>query len=95
MKEPDEEGVASHLGPESCAGRREVAGEALTGGSAGPVLSCDIKELGVPMLLPYAEGKIGGGAILRVLVGPRAVRDPEHAWTFSARNLGDPGDARG
>ena len=58
MKEPDEEGVASHLGPESCAGRREAAGEALTGGSAGAVLSCDIRNFGVPTQLRYAEGHI-------------------------------------
>ncbi len=45
-------------------------------------------------MLLYAEGKIVEGAILRVLVGPRAVRDPEHVWTFFARNLGDPGGAQ-
>ncbi len=62
MKEPNEEGVAIRLGPESCAGHREVSGEALTGGSAGAVLSCDIKESGVPTPLLYAEGNIDGGA---------------------------------
>ena len=31
MEEPYTEGVASHGGPESCVGRREAAGEALTG----------------------------------------------------------------
>ena len=61
MKEPYGEGVASHPGPESCAGRREATGEALTGGSAGPVLSCDIKEFGVPMPLLFAEGNTVGG----------------------------------
>ena len=33
------EGLASHAGPESCAVVREGRGEALTGGSAGRVLS--------------------------------------------------------
>jgi hypothetical protein len=35
-KKPDEEGVATHFGPESCVGAREGAGEALTGVRAGP-----------------------------------------------------------
>jgi hypothetical protein len=35
MKEPDEKGVASHLGPESCMGGREAVHEALTGVKAG------------------------------------------------------------
>lgn len=39
MKVPYDEGPASHIGPESCAGVREGAGEALTGERAGRVLS--------------------------------------------------------
>jgi hypothetical protein len=36
------EGLANHIDPESCIGVRKVAGEALTGGRAGWVLSCEI-----------------------------------------------------
>jgi len=39
MKEPYTEGPASHGDPESCAGAREGAGEALTGAHAGGVSS--------------------------------------------------------
>lgn len=39
MKVPYAEGVASHSGPESCGGDREVTTEALTGESVGQVLS--------------------------------------------------------
>ena len=39
MKESYGEGVASHTGPESCAGVREGEREALTGEGAGRVLS--------------------------------------------------------
>jgi hypothetical protein len=39
MKEPCIEDLASHDDPESCAGPREGAGEALTGARAGRVLS--------------------------------------------------------
>jgi len=35
----DSEGVANHAGPESCVGTRKGAGEALTGGRVGRVLS--------------------------------------------------------
>jgi RNA-directed DNA polymerase len=43
MKESHNEGLASHDGPESCAGTRESAGEALTGESTGGVLSREIR----------------------------------------------------
>ncbi len=39
MKEPDDEDLASHIGPESCEGGSNVALEALTGVRAGWVLS--------------------------------------------------------
>jgi hypothetical protein len=45
MQEPYKKGVATHLGPESCAGGREAAGEALTGERAGRVLSSEINAL--------------------------------------------------
>ena len=44
------EGVATHDGPESCVGVRKGVGEASTGVRAGPVLSREIKEFGVPTL---------------------------------------------
>ena len=39
MKEPYREGVASHMGPESCVGGRKSVGEASIGVRAGWVLS--------------------------------------------------------
>ena len=39
MQVPCDEGVAIHIGPESCAGAREGLGEALTGGRIGQPLS--------------------------------------------------------
>jgi len=50
MKEPYGEGLASHTGPESCAGVREGAGEALTGVHTGQPLSCEINQSGTPTL---------------------------------------------
>ncbi len=46
MKEPYKQGVANQLDPESCAGGREVAGEALTGAHAGQPLSSEITLIG-------------------------------------------------
>jgi hypothetical protein len=61
MKESYRKGVASHSGPESCVANRKVAIEALTGGSAGRVLSCEIIETGVPTLFSIgARGIIAG-----------------------------------
>jgi hypothetical protein len=42
MKESYGEGVATHTGSESCVGARKGVDEALTGGSAGQVLSREI-----------------------------------------------------
>jgi len=42
MKEPSGEGLAIHPGPESCVGICEDAREALTGETAGEVLSSEI-----------------------------------------------------
>ncbi len=42
MKEPYEEGVAIHFGPESCVGPRKGSGEALTGVRASRTLSPEI-----------------------------------------------------
>ena len=41
MKVSCDEGVASHVGPESCVDDRKVGGEALTGEGAGRVLSLE------------------------------------------------------
>ena len=54
MKESYDEGVTSHIGPESCAGAREGSGEALTGVRAGRVLSREIPETRV-LTLSYGR----------------------------------------
>ena len=62
MKEPDGEGRATRSGPESCGVGSNAQAEALTGGVAGRVLSCEIKSSSGPTLLTYAEGNTGVGA---------------------------------
>src|SRR5712692_603859 len=61
VQEPHKKGLASHLDPESCAGGREVAGEALTGAHAGQPLSSEITSFGVPTLYGDGEGNMKDG----------------------------------
>jgi len=53
------EGLANHDGPESCVGVRKGAGEALTGGRAGWVLSCEINA-------PPRGGILRGADVLEI-----------------------------
>jgi len=62
----------------------------LVGESVGEVLSHEIHQFGVPTLLSEAEGhgearRYGESGFI-----PRGVGDPQHAETFSVRNLGGP-----
>ena len=51
MKESYDEGLANHVGPESCAGDRKGLSEALTGVRAGRLLSREmVLDSRVPML---------------------------------------------
>ena len=52
-----EEGITNHLHPESCAGRREAAGEALTGARTGrALLSIDSVHVWSAETVPAVEG---------------------------------------
>src|SRR5712692_7956875 len=62
MKESYGEGVAIHTGPESCVAIRKDGGEALTGGSAGRVLSREIRwPVAQPRVLRGADALGGSG----------------------------------
>ena len=59
MKVSYGEGLANHTGPESCVYNRKVMGEALTGESAGRVLSRErMYCFGVPTASICTEGKM-------------------------------------
>jgi len=85
MKEPHTEGLATHGGPESCVGLREEAGEALTGGCAGTVLSREIRQFGVPTPLSEAEGNTEVTASARWHRTPRGRRPVARTQPFCAR----------
>ena len=93
MKESYGEDVAGHTGPESCGGGRKIAAEALTGESAGWVLSPERGSSRVPTPSRMAEGNIGqtvkarSGRTLRDL-SPQARADASH--TEAGRSPGRP-----
>jgi hypothetical protein len=69
------EGVASHSGPESCAGTREGAGEALTGDRIGQPLSRESGAVLSADTLQFVEGNIAS-PLMRGHGGLGAVEDP-------------------
>jgi hypothetical protein len=88
------EDLANHTGPESCVCGREASSEALTGGSAGQVLS---RERGFApgcrrrQLDRKATRNI---SISQEMFRPRVVVGPVHAWKPSAREPGGPVSGR-
>lgn len=74
MKESYSEGVANHAGPESCGVHREVRTEALTGESAGWVLSREIH-----VSVQGADPVESGGR-------PHRTGRNREAWTDPARS---------
>ena len=75
MRVSYDEGVAIHIGPESCAGAREGFGEALTGERIGQPLSRErvLSRVPTPCILWKA---IHPGASARAPGRPGVVRDP-------------------
>ena len=75
MRVPRSEGVANHTGPESCAGLREGAGEALTGESTGQPSSRETGSFRMPTV--YRDRKATRtGAPARAPGRSGVVRDP-------------------
>ncbi len=88
MKVSHDEGVASHIDPESCVACCEVRDEALTGERAGRPLSRDSFYIGVPTPLRCAEGNTTGRASASAPAALRGQR-PRHARTLLVREPGD------
>jgi RNA-directed DNA polymerase len=76
MKEPHNEGVAPHVGPESCGGRGDAMAEALTGGSAGRLSSSEITQIRVPTLWSVGEGNTRGAVMAPGPARPGGVVEP-------------------
>jgi hypothetical protein len=94
MKESYSEGIASHTGPESCAGGREVAGEALIGVRAGRVLSREIHAPPQGGLLRGADVLGRGGRPHRVHRQGKMHPDPARSQTPYRYGNNSPGTGR-
>jgi RNA-directed DNA polymerase len=92
MKESYDEGIASHIGPESCAFVREDKGEALIGVRAGRVWSREILlKFKGPTMWDEAEGNIGrivSARCVRTLRGRRPCARTETPHTGIGRSHG-------
>ena len=93
MQVSHSEGVANHTGPESCAGIREDAGEALTGERIGQPLSRESLIFPDDDVVRNTEGNMGS-AITRAPTQSGVVEDPEHVRKLLAREPGGLGFGR-
>ena len=92
MKESYDEGLANHIGPESCGYDGNVIFEALTGGNAGRVLSLEIGENSSERRrTPRIRKATPGTPQTRGVTGLGGVIDPLHAWKLFTRDAGGPG----
>ena len=85
-----DEGIASHIGPESCAVHREVYGEALTGERIGQPSSRDSELILGADAVDMAEGNTSKRATASTRTARRG-RRPWHMQTLLAREPGDLG----
>jgi hypothetical protein len=91
MKVSCDEGIASHVGPESCGDDRKVILEALTGESAGRVLSLENVMSPGCRRRPVRRKPTAFDPTLQGSIAPRVVIDPAHAPKHLMRKPGDPG----
>ena len=88
MQDPYDEGVANHIGPESCAVAREALGEALTGECTGQPLSRErvLSWVPTPCIRWKARRPAAKAANGRAT---RRGQRPWHVQTLLAREPGD------
>jgi hypothetical protein len=84
-----DEGVATHIGPESCVPARKGRGEALAGERVGQPLSRESYFNPSADAVDSAEGNMGGCVIASIRPARRG-RRPWHAQKLSEREPGGP-----
>jgi len=94
MKVSYNEDLASHIGPESCVCCRKAAGEALTGGRAGQVLSHESRLTPGCRRRQNVRKAKRSISLSREMLRSRVVVDPAHARKLSAREPGGPVSGR-
>ena len=86
-----DEGIATHIGPESCAMHREVHGEALTGERIGQPSSRDSEHISGADAVDMAEGNTSKRATASTWTTRRG-RRPWHVQTLLVREGGPRAD---
>jgi hypothetical protein len=94
MKVSYDEDLASHIGPESCVCCRKAAGEALTGESAGRVLSRESRLTSGCRRRQNVRKATRNISLSREMLRSRVVEDPVHVRKLSAREPGGPVSGR-
>lgn len=90
MKVSHDEDLANHIGPESCVPSRKDGREALTGESAGWVLSRERGLASGCRRRQRVRKAIWNTSLSQEVFRPRVVVDPMHARKLPAREPGDP-----
>ncbi len=90
MKESYREDLASHSGLEPYAGDGNIAGVASARGNAGQPLSSEITLSRADLVLTGRRQHRRVPLMARCDDGRGGVEEPVHAWTFQAREPGDP-----
>lgn len=88
-----DEGVATHIGPESCAGAREGIREALTGECTGQPLSRERNNPRAPTQSSTRKATRTGAQVASARTARRGQR-PWHVQTLLVREPGDPTTGR-
>jgi hypothetical protein len=83
-----DEGVATHIGPEPCAGIREDVGEASVGERIGQPLSRERKFIPGADAVTSAEGNTDG----RAIASARSARRGQSPWHVRTLLVREPGD---
>lgn len=94
MKELYIEGIATHDGPEPCAGARKDVSEALSRGTCRPAIEPRNHLVRGADVVNLDGRQHRGRRYARVVSGPRAVLEPVHARNLRARDPGGPTIAR-
>ena len=90
MKESHKEDLANHFGLEPYAADGNIGGVATARGNAGQLLSSEITTL-VCRSCPDLEKATSSPPLMaRWLTDTAESTEPVHAWTFQAREPGDP-----
>ena len=90
MKVSYDEDLANHIDPESCVWSRKIAGEALTGESAGQVLSRERGYASECRRRQRVRKATCTTSLSRDVLRLRVVEDPVHVRKFPAREPGGP-----